>query len=231
MSKCVIFLFFIIIICASNTYGQTFEKFQVFTTSQIDLYQDELTEYYQQFTTLFKKRDTFYLKEKLSGAKADKIYLIEGYNFKTGQYSLFEEYKVSSNSSRNFITSDVFLDKKEQSYGNYYFMFDSTGIDSDQSYIDTIFPRKYRYGAGCIVTDEGMRIFRRLKKKAKNDGLVKETYCRVETIIDKRTNRISVKYCFPVYGKREYDLRAGMGTDYPESFDYWLFVSPYYAGH
>ena len=231
MSRCIKILFFIAIICTSRTYGQTFEKFQVFTTTQIDLYQEELKEYNQQFATLFKKRDTSYLREKLSDAKADKIYLIEGYNFKTGQYSLFEEYKVSINSSGKFITSEVFLDKKEQSYGNYYFLFDSTGIDSDQSYIDTIFPRKYRYGAGCIVTDEVMRIFRRLKKKAKKDGVVKETYCRVETIIDKRTNGISVKYCFPVYGKRECDLRAGMGTDYPESFDYWLFVSPYYAGN
>ncbi|MBP6431538.1 MAG: hypothetical protein KA319_07215 [Ferruginibacter sp.] len=222
-------LLIIALLLTIKSYGQTYDKFINFTSTQIELHKNELTNYEKYFALLFKKRDTSYLREKISNSKADKIYIIEGYNFKTDKYSIFEEYKNSDTSFQYWGNSEFYLDKEKQKYGGYYFLFDTLKLFNDNSKIDTIFPRKYRYGAGCVISDKTNRIFKRLRKKAKSDGLVIETYCRVETLIDKRTSKILVKYCFPIRGQRECDLRAGMFSDYPESFDFWLFTSPYYA--
>jgi hypothetical protein len=212
-----------------KTYGQTYEKFEFYTTSQIGLHKNDLTEFYKYFETLFKKRDTTYLKEKISNTKADKIYLVEGYNFKTDKYSFYEEYKIIDTSFQHWGKSEFYLDKEKQKLGGNYFLFDTLKLFNDNAQIDTIFPRKYRYGAGCVISNKTKRIFKRLSKKAKKDGIVIEDYCKVETLIDTRTNKISVKYCIPVKGQRQCYLRAGMMYDYPESFDFWLFASPYYS--
>ena len=176
------------------------------------------------------KRDTSYLKEKLTKTKADKIYIIEGYNFETGRYSIFEEYKLKDNSSELTGLSEFYLDKELQKITSSYFLYAPISLKKDSFSIDTIFPRKYRYGGGCVITDTTFRIFRDLEQKAKQDGIVIETYCRIETLIDKATNKIFIKYYFPVSGQREFENRGvGMMTDYPPGLDFWLFASPYFV--
>jgi hypothetical protein len=222
-------LFIIVLLLTLKSYGQTYDKFINLTSTKIGLHKDELNNYEEYFAVLVKKRDTSYLREKISNSKADKIYIIEGYNFKTDKYSIFEEYKNSDTSIQYWGKSEFYLDKEKQRYGGYYFLFDTLKLLNDSSKIDTIFPRKYRYGAGCVYSNKAHRIFKRLRKKAKRDGIVIETYCRIETLIDKRTNKILVNYCLPIRGQRECDLKVGMFSDYPESFDFWLFASRYYA--
>jgi hypothetical protein len=222
-------LFIIALFLTLKSYGQTYDKFRDFTSAQVEFHKNELTSYEKYFKLLLKQRDTSYLREKISNSKADKIYIIEGYNFQTDKYSIFEEYKNSDTSFQYWGNSEFYLDKEKQKYGFYYFLYDTLKLLKDYSKIDTIFPRKYRYGAGCVINNKTKHVFNRLRKKAKKDGNVIESYCRIETLIDKRTNKILVKYYFPVAGQRECDLRAGMFSDYPESFDFWLFASPFYA--
>ncbi|MBN8701268.1 MAG: hypothetical protein J0L54_16795 [Chitinophagales bacterium] len=223
-------LFFIAAFVTASCYGQTYQRFSEFTTKQLLTHQIELSQYYNNFQKLILKRDTAYLKEKLTKIKADKVYIIEGYNFETNKYSIFEEYKLDNSSFLLLGNSIFFLDKLPQVFSGSLFLYDSTVLSKSISIIDTIFPRKYRYGAGCVISDTTFKIFADLETKAKQDGIVIEKYCRVETLIDNRTNMISVKYLFPIKGQREFESQGvGMLTDYPPGLDFWLFASPYYV--
>lgn len=223
-------LFFIAALVTASCYGQTYQRFSDFTTKQLQTHQIELSQYYNNFQKFILKRDTAYLKEKLTKIKADKVYIIEGYNFETKKYSIFEEYKLDNSSFQLFGNSIFFLDKLPQEFAGNFFLYDSTVLTQSTSGVDTIYPRKYRYGAGCVISDTTFKIFADLENKAKQDGTVIEKYCRIETLIDNRSNKISVKYFFPVIGQREFESRGiGMLTDYPPGLDFWLFASPYYV--
>lgn len=223
-------LFFIAAFVTASCYGQTYERFADFTNKQLLTHQKELSSYFDNFQKLISERDTAYLREKLTKIKADKIYLIEGYNFETNKYSIFEEYKLDNSSFQLFGNSIFFLDKLPQEFAGNFFLYDSTLLTSNISNVDTIYPRKYRYGSGCVITDTTFKIFADLENKAKQDGIVIEKYCRIETLIDNKSNKISVKYFFPIKGQREFEDRGiGMLTDYPPGLDFWLFASPYYV--
>ncbi len=219
-------LFIIILFLSTNGYSQVSSKFLEYTTSQIALHKESIEKFCIHFQKLFEKRDTAYLIDKLNNTKADIIYIIEGYNFATGKYGIFEEYKTAD--KRWWLdTSLVFLDKQRQTFPGNHGLYDTSVISVDTSFVDKILPRKYRYGAGCVVGKDCKKIFKRLRKKANKDGLVIEPYCRVETIIDKRTSKIQVKYFIPVAGQRECDLRIGLFSDWSEGLDFWLFVAPH----
>ena len=223
-------LLFITVYFSASCFGQTYKKFTDFSTKQLNSNQTGLSKYYQHFLTLITKRDTSYLKEKLTKTKADKIYIIEGYNFENGKYSIFEEYKLKSNPNDPLGNSEFYLDKKLQPFYSSYFLYKVVSLRKDSISIDTIFPRKYRYGAGCVITDTTFKIFNDLKQKAAQDGIAIEKYCRIETLIDRTNNKIFIKYYFPVSGQREFEsLGAGFATDYPPGLDFWLFASPYYV--
>ena len=209
-------------------YGQTYEKYSAFTLKQLDNNKVKLPKYGSYFSILISKRDTAYLRAKLNETDATRIYLIEGYNFETEQYSLFEEYKLDSKTFSYPGNNSFYLDKKILNMYTDYFLYDTTSVLEDKALTDTIFPRKYRYGAGCIVTKMTSDIFNQQRQKAINDGVVAEKYCRIETLIDKTTNKIIVKYFFPVRGQREFESEGvGQGTDWPAGLDFWLFASPY----
>lgn len=218
---------------STGCYGQSFKKLQTLSSTYLFNLKDSFPiEYYNAFQTLLTKRDTAYLKHQINSTKANLIYLIEGYNFKTDRYSLFEEYKhPQSNPPNNYYCSfSIFLlDKKVvKNMQGSYFLFDTVHLRNDNFSIDTIFPRKYRYGGGCVITDSTSKIFADLEEKAKKDGIVIEEYCKIETLIDKTSNKIFIKYYFPISGQREFESRGiGMLTDYPQGLDFWLFVSPY----
>lgn len=135
---------FIVLFFASKLSAQSFEKFRDYTSLQLASHKGDLEEYYQYFKTLIGKRDTAYLKERISTVNSDKIYLIEGYNFKTGQYSFFEEYAICDSLSNFCGTGNVYLDKKQEPYGRWYFMLDTVVLQDDYSKIDSILPRLYR---------------------------------------------------------------------------------------
>jgi hypothetical protein len=224
------YLLFIATFVTASCYGQTYQSFSNFTTKQLLTHQIELSQYYDNFQKLIANRDTAYLKEKLTKIKADKIYIIEGYNFETNKYSIFEEYKLDNSSFELFGNSIFFLDKLPQEFAGTFFLYDSALLTKSISGIDTIYPRKYRYGAGCVITDTTFRIFDELENKARQDGVVIEKYCRIETLVDNISNKVFTKYFFPVKGQREFESKGiGMFTDYPPGLDFWLFASMYYV--
>lgn len=219
-----------LIFITNASYGQTYQKFESLSLAQLKLNKERLSSYYESFSELISRRDTAYLRKQLTETKATKIFIIEGFNFETKNYSLFEEYKLDNNVFPKWSDSKLLVDKKIIKHPGSYFLGDADNLYKDKSAVDSIPPRKYRYGGGCIVSDTTYMLFKALREKAEKDGFVIEKYCRVETLIDKRTNRFLVKYCFPVQGKREFESRGvGMMTDWPPGLDFWLFVSPLFV--
>jgi len=108
---------------------------------------------------------------------------------------------------------------------------DSSLLASPAFRIDSLYPRVYQMGMGCVVTRQMQRVARRLQKKAKKDGVVQESYCRIETIFLTSENRIITRFLVPVACKRKTLIRSGFGTDIAKAgLEYWLFRSSYFTG-
>lgn len=224
----------ILLLISLQSFGQIYKKFEESSLIGLEKIKTQVPlEYYSYFKTLISKRDSNYLRKNLSREDIGKAYLIEGYNFETNKYGLFEEYYANYNTKineENYNISLFYLDKQQlvDIYES-YFLYQAPDLKQDNYLTDTIYPRKYRYGAGDAVTDSMLSIFGKLERKADADGIVIEKYCRIETMIDLKTKCIQMRFCFPVTGQREFkSYGVGMMTNYPAGLDFWLFVSPYF---
>lgn len=223
--------FLILLLFGLNSNAQIAEDLNSQTKKHLLAVKDGLTSTeYQHFLTLISKRDTASLMRRFRELDALNIVLIEGYHFKTGKYGIFEEYHFTpfGNTSWN---SKAFLNNlpADKLYSSYY--LDSSKIKSPAYRIDSLYPRVYQMGMGCVVTRQMQRAARRLQKKAKKDGVVLESYCRIETIFLKSENRIITRFLVPVAGQRKTLIRAGFGTEILKAgLEYWLFRSNYLLG-
>jgi hypothetical protein len=223
-------VFLILLFLNLNSSGQSSENFSSQTMNHLQALKDSLTTTdYQYFLTLISKRDTASLMRRFRELDAINIVLIEGYHFKTGKYGIFEEYHFTpfgkSWESKAFLNNHP----ADKLYSSVY--LDSSLLTSPAFRIDSLYPRVYQMGMGCGVTRQMQRVARRLQKKAKKDGVVLESYCRIETIFLKSENRIITRFLVPVAGKRKTLIRSGFGTDIAKAgLEFWLFRSSYFTG-
>ncbi len=222
--------FLILLLFGLNGSAQIAEDLNSQTKKHLLAVKDGLTTtQYQLFLTLISKRDTASLMQRFRELAPINIVLIEGYHFKTGKYGIFEEYHFTP--FGNSWESKAFLNNHptDKLYSAVY--LDSSLLASPAFRIDSLYPRVYQIGMGCGVTRQMQRVARRLQKKAKKDGVVQESYCRIETIFLTSENRIITRFLVPVAGKRKTLIRSGFGTANAKAgLEYWLFRSSYFTG-
>ena len=222
MKRLILILTFYPLFAVSQNAG----NFQLHTIAQLGHFKNNIDKkYYKAFQQLMSKRDIPALKKRLDTLHADLVYIIEGYNFETGKYGIFESYWFCCKPLPVYIE---FLDGKRVAgqYSRCILCTDMGPPYDPTDKIDTIFPRQYKFGGGCIVTDSTEKIFASLREQAKKDGVVIESYCKIETVIDRKTNQLFSSYMVPVKGERTFQsLGYGDGTEWPAGLDFWLFVT------
>ena len=185
---------------------------------------------FRHFKALIDRRDTQLLKERLHASPASIIYIIEGYNFKKNKYARFEEYILSP--GNDFPDKQkTYLNNKESPFlVNFSFRIDKSWLESPPYNIVPLYPRKYQYGTGCVISKRKIRLTNKLRKKAARDGVVVEPYCKIETIIFTEEKKIIYLYMMPKPGKRETYFVSGMNTEWPAGLDFWLFPTRHLTG-
>jgi hypothetical protein len=113
---------------------------------------------------------------------------------------------------------------------NFSFRIDTSWLESPPYNIVPLYPRKYQYGTGCVISKRKIRLTNKLRKKAARDGEVVEPYCKIETIIFTKEKKIIYLYMIPKAGKRETYFVSGMNTEWPAGLDFWLFPTRYLTG-
>ena len=224
-------LIFLVLFVPFTVFGQSFKDVEkLFASSLFSIKDSSIHDHYSHFATLSSKRNINRLKARYENLNATSVYIIEGYNFKTGKYSVFEQYNFSP-ALDMFADCRTFLNGKELK-GNtkWALSFDSSLLYMDTICLGKFYPRVYRYGMGCEGTRQKEKLADQLTKKAKADGIVTESYCRVETFILRDEYKIVIKYLIPVPGQRRAEINAGMLSDWPPGLDFWLFVSPKLTG-
>ena len=203
-------------------FSQSFEEINASSSYDINskFIKDKISnEYLIYFAELLKNRDTTFLKIHIDTTQSDVIYLIEGFNFATNEYSIFESYQYN-----NYCLE--FLDGNNISTEDFcHFNFHNKFIP--RKTIDKISPRCYRYGVGNNKIDKTQNIISDLKLKAKKDGLIIETYCKLETLIYRKQNIILITYLTPIKGTRKF-INYGTMKNWLPSLDFWLFPTPKY---
>jgi hypothetical protein len=184
---------------------------------------------FKHFTSLIDRRDTQLLKKRLHTIPASIIYIIEGYNFKKNKYAQYEEYILSpANDIKDKLKT--YLNNKELPFFFTSFRIDTSWQESSLYNIVPLYPRKYQYGTGCVVSKRKIRLINKLRKKAEQEGVVVEPYCKIETIIFTKEKKIIYLYMIPRPGKRETYFVSGMNTEWPAGLDFWLFPTPNLTG-
>lgn len=149
-------------------FAQTSAKFQAHTLAQLDRFKPAIDKkYYDVLRTLISRRNLLRLGTRLDSLNTDIVFIIEGYNFETGRYSIYESYQDTCFSNSCCIE---FLDGQritEANNSGCTFSLDAKDSTSQVNKVDTIFPRKYRYGGGCIITEATAKNFAALRASRK----------------------------------------------------------------